>query len=36
VAAGKDAQLDKAIEVLLKQTKEKPFSWPAVPKYPIR
>jgi len=36
VAAGRDAQLDKAIEVLLKQIKEKPFSWPAVPKYPIR
>ncbi len=36
VAAGKDAQLDKAIEVLLKQIKERPFSWPPVPKYPIR
>jgi tricorn protease len=35
-AAGKDAQLDKAIEVLLKQIKDKPFSWPPVPKYPIR
>jgi tricorn protease len=35
-SAGKDAQLDKAIEVLLKQIKDKPFSWPPVPKYPIR
>jgi tricorn protease len=36
VAAGRDAQIEKAIEVLLKQIKEQPFSWPAVPKYPIR
>jgi tricorn protease len=35
-SAGKDVQLDKAIEVLLKQIKDKPFSWPPVPKYPIR
>jgi len=35
-SAGRDAQLDKAIEVLLAQIKEKPFTWPPVPKYPIR
>ncbi|HEX6974779.1 MAG TPA: S41 family peptidase [Vicinamibacterales bacterium] len=35
-SAGKDAQLEKAIEVLLKQIKEQPFTFPAVPKYPIR
>jgi tricorn protease len=35
-SAGRDLQLEKAIEVLLKQIKEKPFSWPPVPKYPIR
>ncbi len=35
-SAGKDAQLDKAVDVLLKQVKDKPFSWPPVPKYPIR
>ncbi|MCX6551662.1 MAG: S41 family peptidase [Acidobacteria bacterium] len=35
-SAGRDVQLEKAIEVLLKQAKDKPFSWPAVPKYPIR
>ena len=35
-SAGRDVQLEKAIEVLLKQIKEKPFTWPAVPKYPIR
>ena len=34
-SAGRDAQLEKAIEVLLKQIKEKPFTWPPVPKYPI-
>ena len=33
-SAGRDVQLEKAIEVLLKQIKEKPFTWPAVPKYP--
>jgi tricorn protease len=36
VAAGRDAQLERAIEVLLQQIKDKPFSWPQVPKYPIR
>jgi tricorn protease len=35
-SAGKDVQLDKAIGVLLKQIKDKPFTWPPVPKYPIR
>lgn len=34
--AGRDAQLEKAIEVLLKQIKEKPFTFPARPKYPVR
>ncbi|HPK70945.1 MAG TPA: S41 family peptidase [Vicinamibacterales bacterium] len=35
-SAGRDLQLEKAIEVLLAQIKEKPFTWPPVPKYPIR
>ena len=35
-SARKDAQLDKAVEVLLKQIKERPFSWPPVPPYPKR
>ncbi len=35
-SAGRDLQLDKAIDVLLKQIKDNPFTWPAVPKYPIR
>ncbi|HEY3384705.1 MAG TPA: S41 family peptidase [Vicinamibacterales bacterium] len=35
-SAGRDAQLEKAIEVLQKQIKEKPFTFPARPKYPIR
>jgi tricorn protease len=35
-SAGRDAQLEKAIEVLQQQIKERPFSWPAVPKYPVR
>ena len=34
VAAGKDAQLDKAIEIALKQIKEHPFTFPAQPPYP--
>jgi tricorn protease len=34
--AGRDAQLDRAIAELRKQIKEKPFTWPPVPKYPIR
>ena len=33
---GRDVQLEKAIEVLLKQIKEKPFTWPPVPAYPKR
>jgi tricorn protease len=35
-SAGRDVQLEKAIEVLLKQAREKPFTWPAVPAYPKR
>jgi C-terminal processing protease CtpA/Prc len=35
-SAGRDVQLDKAIEVLLKQIQERPFTWPLVPKYPVR
>jgi tricorn protease len=34
VAAGKDAQLDRAIETVLKQIKEHPFTFPAQPPYP--
>jgi tricorn protease len=34
VAAGKDAQLDKAIETVLKQIREKPFTFPPQPPYP--
>jgi tricorn protease len=34
VAAGKDAQLDKAIEVVLKKMREQPFTFPAQPPYP--
>ncbi|MGE5360323.1 MAG: S41 family peptidase [Bacteroidales bacterium] len=36
VAAGRDAQLGKAIEVLQKQIKEKPFTFPQRPAYPKR
>jgi len=35
-SAGRDVQLEKAIEVLLKQAKERPFTWPPVPAYPKR
>jgi len=35
-SAGRDAQLEKAIEVLQRQIEERPFSWPPVPKYPVR
>jgi tricorn protease len=35
-SAGRDAQLERAIEVLLKQIKDNPFAFPPVPKYPIR
>ena len=34
VAAGKDAQLDKAIEVVLKKMREQPFTFPVQPPYP--
>ncbi len=36
VMAGKDNQLDKAIEVALQKIKEHPFTFPPVPKYPIK
>ena len=36
VIAGKDNQLDKAIEVALQKIKEHPFTFPTVPKYPIK
>jgi tricorn protease len=35
-SAGRDVQLEKAIEVLLKQAKDRPFTWPPVPAYPKR
>ena len=35
-AAGKDVQLDKAIDVLMSEIKAKPYSFPPVPKYPVR
>jgi tricorn protease len=35
-SAGRDLQLEKAIETLQKQTRERPFVFPPVPKYPIR
>jgi len=33
-SAGRDLQLEKAIEILQKQIKEKPFTFPPVPAYP--
>ncbi len=33
-SAGKDLQLEKAIDVLMKQIKEKPYTFPARPAYP--
>jgi hypothetical protein len=36
VVAGRDPQLERAIELLQKQIKEKPFSFPPKPKYPVR
>jgi tricorn protease len=36
VMAGKDVQLDKAIEVALKNIKDHPYSFPPVPPYPHR
>jgi tricorn protease len=35
-SAGRDAQLERAIAEVQKQIKAKPFSFPPVPKYPIR
>ncbi len=35
-SAGRDVQLEKAVDVLLQQIKAKPFSWPPVPAYPKR
>ncbi len=36
VMAGKDNQLDKAIEVVLQKIKEHPFTFPPVPQYPVK
>ena len=36
VMAGKDPQLDKAIEVVLQKIKEHPFTFPSTPAYPKR
>jgi tricorn protease len=36
VVAGKDPQLDKAIEVILKNIREHPFIFPAPPPYPVK
>ena len=36
VMAGHDKQLEKAIEVALKQIKEHPFRFPARPPYPVK
>jgi tricorn protease len=36
VMAGKDPQLDKAIEVVLQKIKEHPFTFPSTPVYPKR
>jgi tricorn protease len=35
-SAGKDVQLEKAIEVVLQQIKEKPFTFPPRPPYPVK
>ena len=35
-SAGKDIQLDKALEVLLRQIKEKPFTFAPRPAYPVK
>ena len=32
--AGKDLQIEKAVEVALKKIKEQPWQFPPVPKYP--
>ncbi len=34
--AGRDLQLEKALEVLGKQIKDQPFTFPPLPKYPVR
>lgn len=36
VMAGKDAQLDKAIEVIKEKIKKNPFKFPPVPAYPVK
>ena len=36
VLAGRDLQLERAVELLQKQIKEKPFAFPSKPKYPVR
>ena len=36
VMAGKDPQLDKAIEVVFQKIKEHPFTFPSTPAYPKR
>jgi tricorn protease len=36
VMAGKDPQLDRALEIVLKQIQDAPFSFPPVPPYPKR
>jgi tricorn protease len=36
VAAGKDLQLEKSVEILLKKIKDEPFQFPPVPAYPKR
>jgi tricorn protease len=35
-SAGKDVQLDKAIELLLSQITAKPYAFPPVPAHPVR
>ena len=35
-SAGRDLQLEKAIEVLKKEIGEKPFTFPPRPAYPVR
>ncbi len=36
VMAGKDSQLEKAIEIILKQISDEPFTFPGAPPYPKR
>ena len=35
-SAGRDLQLERAVEILMKQITDKPFTFPPVPKYPKR